>query len=130
MTGDEVPAGRVRMVVHCDPGVDDAAALLWLARQPSVELVAVGSVHGNVPATVGAANAVRILAAAGVATVPVAVGADLELGGGNRTRSSPAPSCTARTGWAGTPSPTPTCLWCPSMPLNSWSGSPTPTPAS
>lgn len=65
----------MRIVLDTDPGVDDAFAILYLAAQPDVELVAVGSVHGNVPAPLAADNALRLLDLAGLTHVPVAVGA-------------------------------------------------------
>ncbi|HUY55468.1 MAG TPA: nucleoside hydrolase [Candidatus Nanopelagicaceae bacterium] len=67
------------MVVDCDAGVDDALALLYLAGDPTVELVAVGTVDGNVPVGVGAQNCLRALDAAGCDAVPVAVGCDRPL---------------------------------------------------
>jgi purine nucleosidase len=70
-----MPAPPTRLIVDCDPGIDDALALLYLARRPDVTIEAVGSVHGNVPATTGARNALRILEVAGLTEVPVAVGA-------------------------------------------------------
>ncbi|WP_240686875.1 nucleoside hydrolase [Amycolatopsis suaedae] len=63
------------MVIDTDPGIDDAVALLYLAAQPGVEIAAVGTVHGNVEATAGARNALQILDVAGLADVPVAIGA-------------------------------------------------------
>ncbi|RKT69468.1 purine nucleosidase [Saccharothrix variisporea] len=65
----------MRIVLDTDPGVDDAFAIFYLAAQPDVELVAVGSVHGNVPAPVAADNALRLLDLVGLTEVPVAVGA-------------------------------------------------------
>lgn len=65
----------MRLIVDTDPGIDDALALLFLAAQPETEIVAVGSVHGNAPAQQTAANARRVLDLAGLAEVPVAVGA-------------------------------------------------------
>jgi purine nucleosidase len=65
----------VRIIIDTDPGIDDALAILYLAASHDVEIVAVGSVHGNVPAEQGAANALRVLELAGLAEVPVAVGA-------------------------------------------------------
>ncbi|MGA4842337.1 nucleoside hydrolase [Streptomyces sp. G45] len=62
------------VVVDTDPGVDDAWALLYLAAQPGVEIVAVGAAHGNVPTRQAAENALRVLDAAGLTDVPVAVG--------------------------------------------------------
>ncbi|MHB8393051.1 MAG: nucleoside hydrolase [Candidatus Dormibacteria bacterium] len=72
MTGSR---GRRPVVVDCDTGIDDALALLYLAADPTVELIAVGTVDGNVPPDVGAANSLRVLDVAGLDTVPVAVGA-------------------------------------------------------
>lgn len=66
---------HVRIVLDTDPGIDDALAILYLAAQPQAEIVAVGSVHGNVPAPQAADNALRVLELAGLDTVPVAVGA-------------------------------------------------------
>ena len=63
------------IVVDCDTGVDDALALLYLARQPEVDIVAVGCVHGNAPVARVARNTLQVLALAGRADTPVAVGA-------------------------------------------------------
>ncbi|MCK2240468.1 MULTISPECIES: nucleoside hydrolase [unclassified Crossiella] len=65
----------MRIVLDTDPGIDDALAILYLAAQADVEIVAVGSVHGNVPAQVAADNSRRILDVLGLDAVPVAVGA-------------------------------------------------------
>ncbi|TCO65089.1 nucleoside hydrolase [Actinocrispum wychmicini] len=65
----------MRIILDTDPGIDDSLAILYLSAQPDVDIVAVGSVHGNVPAPVAAANALRVLDVAGLDDVPVAVGA-------------------------------------------------------
>lgn len=65
----------MRIVLDTDPGIDDSLAILFIAAQPDMELVAVGSVHGNVPAPTAADNALRVLDIAGLPDVPVAVGA-------------------------------------------------------
>jgi purine nucleosidase len=65
----------VRVIIDTDPGIDDALAILYLAATPGVQIVAIGSAHGNVSATQGAANALCVLAQAGRTDVPVAVGA-------------------------------------------------------
>ncbi|APU16665.1 MULTISPECIES: nucleoside hydrolase [Actinoalloteichus] len=70
----------IRVIVDTDPGVDDAVALLYLAAQRDrVEIVSVGSVHGNLAARPAAENALRILEVGGLGAVPVAVGAELPL---------------------------------------------------
>jgi purine nucleosidase len=69
---------KPRILLDCDTGVDDAIALLYLAplvRSGQIDLVAVGTVHGNVAPDVGALNTLRVLERAGVRDVPVAVGA-------------------------------------------------------
>lgn len=59
--------------VDCDPGIDDALALLYLLRT-GVEVAAIGIVSGNVEVTVGAENTRRLLALAGRKDIPVSVG--------------------------------------------------------
>ncbi|RZS45015.1 purine nucleosidase [Herbihabitans rhizosphaerae] len=66
-------------MVHTDPGVDDAFALIYLALHGGVTIEAVGSVHGNLGARGAAENALRILELVGMEDIPVAVGADLPL---------------------------------------------------
>ncbi|MYW90860.1 hypothetical protein G3I59_09665 [Amycolatopsis rubida] len=63
------------VIVDQDGGIDDALALVLLARAPGVEIVGVGSVHGNVTATAAADNGLRVLEIAGDHSTPVAVGA-------------------------------------------------------
>lgn len=65
----------LRYILDGDYGIDDTMALLYLASEPDVEIVAVGSVHGNAEAPVAARNAGAVLAMAGLDHVPVAVGA-------------------------------------------------------
>lgn len=70
------------MVVDTDCGIDDALALLYLAgRREEGELCAVTTVHGNAPVDAVVANTGHVLALAGRADVPVAVGAAGPLGG-------------------------------------------------
>lgn len=64
----------MRILLDCDTGIDDALAILYLAAQPDAEIVAAGTVHGNVPPELGADNTMRVFTLAGI-TAPVAVGA-------------------------------------------------------
>ncbi|MGV9296809.1 nucleoside hydrolase [Amycolatopsis sp. NPDC003676] len=68
-------ATTTTVIVDQDGGVDDALALVLLARTPGVEIVGVGSVHGNVSAAAAADNGLRALEIAGDHSTPVAVGA-------------------------------------------------------
>lgn len=63
------------VILDMDMGVDDAIALLYLSTRPNVAIRAVGTVHGNVSADGAAINALTVLDIAGLADVPVAVGA-------------------------------------------------------
>lgn len=64
----------MRIILDTDPGIDDALAIMYLAAAGDAEIVAVGSVHGNVSAQRGALNALRVLERVGI-DAPVAVGA-------------------------------------------------------
>src|SRR5437867_7056811 len=66
-----MPERPIPIILDCDPGVDDALALLLATRSPEIELLAVTTVAGNVPVDVGTANALRTLAVAGMTHVPV-----------------------------------------------------------
>ncbi|MFE6970672.1 nucleoside hydrolase [Isoptericola sp. NPDC057653] len=63
------------LYLDCDTGVDDSLALAYLLASPEIDLVGVGSVHGNIDAPQGAVNTLDLLALAGRDDVPVAVGA-------------------------------------------------------
>jgi inosine-uridine nucleoside N-ribohydrolase len=63
----------VRVVLDCDPGHDDAFAILLAAAHPAVDLLAITTVAGNGPLAKVTENARRICALAGI-DVPVAAG--------------------------------------------------------
>lgn len=66
-----------RLLVHdCDPGIDDAAALLLALGSPDLGLLAVTTTHGNVALPSTTRNALELLAFAGRAEVPVYAGAE------------------------------------------------------
>jgi inosine-uridine nucleoside N-ribohydrolase len=67
------------VVLDCDPGHDDAIALLLALASPELELVGVTTVHGNQTLDKTTDNALRVLALAGREDVPVAMGADRPL---------------------------------------------------
>jgi inosine-uridine nucleoside N-ribohydrolase len=67
------------IILDCDPGHDDAVALLLALASPEVELVGVTTVAGNQTLEKTTANALRILEFAGRGDVPVAAGADRPL---------------------------------------------------
>jgi len=62
------------LIIDCDPGIDDALALLLAAASPEFELLAVTTVTGNRPLDVTTRNACRLMALAGRSEVPVHAG--------------------------------------------------------
>lgn len=72
---------RTPILLDTDPGADDAVAMAVLAGTCPQDLVAVGSVFGNVGAPVAADNALRLLERFGMPDVPVAIGADIAIDG-------------------------------------------------
>jgi pyrimidine-specific ribonucleoside hydrolase len=69
----------VPVLIDCDPGHDDAMALLLALASPELELLGVTTVHGNTTLDKTTANALRVLEHAGRGDVPVAAGADRPL---------------------------------------------------
>ena len=67
------------ILLDCDPGHDDAIALLLALSSPEVELRGVTTVAGNQTIEKTTANALRVLALAGREDVAVAAGADRPL---------------------------------------------------
>jgi inosine-uridine nucleoside N-ribohydrolase len=67
------------VILDCDPGHDDAIALLLALASPEVDLLGVTTVHGNQTLEKTTDNALRVLALAGRPDVSVAAGADRPL---------------------------------------------------
>ena len=67
------------VILDCDPGHDDAIALLLALASPEIELVGVTTVHGNQTLDKTTDNALRVLGLVGREDVPVAAGADRPL---------------------------------------------------
>lgn len=65
---------KKKIIIDCDPGYDDAVALLLAAGSPSVEVLAITTVAGNQTLEKVTGNALRIATLAGL-EVPVAAGA-------------------------------------------------------
>jgi len=63
------------IVIDCDPGHDDAVALMLAVASPEVELVGVTTVAGNQTLEKTTRNALRVLELCGRGDVPVAEGA-------------------------------------------------------
>ncbi len=69
----------IPVIIDCDPGHDDAMALLLALASPELELSAVTTVAGNQTLDKVTANAIRVLDVVGETGIPVAAGADRPL---------------------------------------------------
>jgi pyrimidine-specific ribonucleoside hydrolase len=67
------------IILDCDPGHDDAIAILLALASPEVELIGITTVHGNQTLDKTTLNALKVLELAGRSDVPVARGAELPL---------------------------------------------------
>ena len=67
------------VIIDCDPGHDDAMAILLALASPELEVVAVTTVAGNASLEKVTTNALKVLDVAGRADIPVAAGAERAL---------------------------------------------------
>ncbi|MGJ7439434.1 nucleoside hydrolase [Aquipuribacter sp. MA13-6] len=75
----DLPDAPVPVVLDCDPGHDDALALLVAHADPRLDLLAVTVVHGNQTVDKCLRNTLALCTLAGITDVPVARGADRPL---------------------------------------------------
>ena len=68
-----------KIILDCDPGHDDAVAILIAHADPQIELLAVTTVAGNQTLPKVTLNARRVMTVAGIRDVPLAAGADRPL---------------------------------------------------
>ena len=69
----------VPLLIDCDPGHDDAIAILLALASPEIDVLGITTVAGNQTLEKTTANALRVLEFVGRADVPVAAGADRPL---------------------------------------------------
>ncbi len=67
------------IILDCDPGLDDAFAILLAAASPAIQLRAITTVAGNHTVDRMTLNARRICTVAGIRDVPIAQGCDRPL---------------------------------------------------
>ncbi len=67
---------QVPVIIDTDAGSDDLIALLWLMRQPGIQIEAVTVANGLAHPAAGAGSVLRLLEAGGLGRVPVYLGAD------------------------------------------------------
>ncbi|WP_328619124.1 MULTISPECIES: nucleoside hydrolase [unclassified Streptomyces] len=64
----------VPIIIDCDPGHDDALAIMLAAGDPAVDLLAITTVAGNQTLAKTTLNARRVCTVAGITDVPIAAG--------------------------------------------------------
>src|SRR5215469_11729454 len=80
MSAPQPAAGSPRKVLlDCDPGIDDALAMAFACGHPGLDLCAVTTVAGNVGLAQTTANALSVLEFVGRPDVPVAAGSAVPL---------------------------------------------------
>ena len=60
-----------KVIIDCDPGIDDTLALLLAIKSPEIEVVAITTVCGNVPVEIGSQNVFKCLKRCNRLDIPV-----------------------------------------------------------
>lgn len=68
-----------KIILDCDPGHDDAIAILLAGHHPQLELLAITTVAGNQSVEKTTTNALKVCSLAGLRSVPLARGMDRPL---------------------------------------------------
>lgn len=63
-----------KIILDCDPGMDDSMAIVMAVKSPDLDLLAVTTVNGNYPVDVTCVNARKVLELMGKEDIPVARG--------------------------------------------------------
>lgn len=63
-----------KIILDCDPGMDDSMAIIMACKSPALKVMAVTTVNGNYPAEVTSVNARKILELLGREDIPAAQG--------------------------------------------------------
>src|SRR5437763_10749131 len=68
-----------KIILDCDPGHDDAIAILLAAHHPEIDLLAITTVAGNQSVEKTTRNALKVCSLANIDHVPIAMGMDRPL---------------------------------------------------
>ena len=63
-----------KVIIDCDPGIDDALAIILALKSKEIEVVGITTVSGNVESLQGAKNALKVLKLLGRLDLPVYLG--------------------------------------------------------
>lgn len=64
-----------KVILDVDTGCDDTIAILLALQSPELDVIAIGTTHGNIESDLGAENTLRVLEWMGRQHIPVAIGA-------------------------------------------------------
>lgn len=70
---------KQKIILDCDPGHDDAIAMLLAGKHPEIELLAITTVAGNQSIEKTTLNALKVCSLANIRNVPIARGMDRPL---------------------------------------------------
>lgn len=76
-----------QIVIDCDPGVDDAAAIMMAYAHPGIAIKAITTVSGNVSVSQTTVNALKVLDIINARSIPVFAGASSPLIGSSNDAS-------------------------------------------
>lgn len=68
-----------KVIIDCDPGIDDTLALMLALRSPELDILGISIVCGNVPTKKGAENALKVLNWMKRLDIPVYLGEETPL---------------------------------------------------
>lgn len=63
-----------KVIIDCDPGIDDALAIILALKSKEIEVVGITTISGNVESLQGAKNALKVLKLLGRLDIPVYLG--------------------------------------------------------
>lgn len=70
---------KKNVIIDCDPGIDDALALMLALKSSEINVIGITIVAGNVPVNQGAKNALKVLKLMNRLDIPVYIGNDIPL---------------------------------------------------
>mgnify|MGYP004721866329 FL=1 len=73
-TQERIVMEKRKVIIDCDPGIDDSLAIMLALKSPEIEVVGITVVCGNSPVEMGFENAKKILKQMNRLDVPVFIG--------------------------------------------------------
>jgi len=71
---EEIKMDKRKVIIDCDPGIDDALAIILALKSKEIEVIGITTVSGNVESLQGAKNALKVLKLLGRLDIPVYLG--------------------------------------------------------